>query len=72
MSGRFILRIAKAESVLTGILFANKNFKYTCPDINFKLKKETFTAIDPTIPITKNEVEKDTIIATTVVAYQKW
>jgi hypothetical protein len=59
MSGRFILRIAKAESVLTGILFANKNFKYTCPDINFKLKKETFTeAIDPTIPITKNEVEK--------------
>ncbi len=73
MSGRFILRIAKAESVLTGILFANKNFKYTCPDINFKLKKETFTeAIDPTIPITKNEVEKkDTIIATTVAALPK-
>lgn len=65
MSGRFVLRIAKAESVLTGIMFANKSFKYTCPDINFKLKKENYKEeLDATIPITKNEIEeKDETVA---------
>lgn len=43
MTGEFILRVAKAESVLTGSLYSNKDFKYTCPPINFKLKKNTDT-----------------------------
>ncbi|MCU0322152.1 MAG: hypothetical protein MUE72_07005, partial [Chitinophagaceae bacterium] len=74
MSGRFILRIAKTESVLTGIMFANKNFRYTCPDINFKLKKEAFQEeIDATIPITKAETSPQKIenAATTEAVVQK-
>ncbi|MBX2932372.1 MAG: hypothetical protein KF781_10560 [Chitinophagaceae bacterium] len=36
----FTLRIARIESVLTGGLYADNNFKYTCPTISFKLKKK--------------------------------
>lgn len=64
MSGQFILRIAKAESVLTGTMFAGKDFRFTCPDINFKLKKQTDKVDDDlTVPITKNEVKaEDTVV----------
>jgi len=69
MSGRFVLRIAKAESVLTGVMFANKSFRYTCPDINFKLKKENFQeSLDATIPITKNETDNTDSSSTPTVA----
>ncbi len=43
MTGEFILRIAKAESVLTGWFISTKDFRFTCPDINFKLKKSADT-----------------------------
>lgn len=72
MSGRFILRIAKAESVLTGIMFANKSFRYTCPDINFKLKKENYKEeLDATIPITKNEAEEKEATASLITIPEK-
>lgn len=43
MTGEFILRIAKAESVLTGWFVSTKDFRFTCPPINFKLKKSADT-----------------------------
>jgi len=43
MMGGFMLRISKMESVLTGSLLTNDAFKYTCPTINFKLKKSEDT-----------------------------
>jgi hypothetical protein len=63
MSGQFILRIAKTESVLSGVLFSNKDFRYTCPDINFKLKKHTDKEDDNTIPITKTEIKTEDTVA---------
>ncbi len=65
MSGQFILRIAKAESVLSGTMFAGKDFRFTCPDINFKLKKQTDKEDDElTVPITKNDIKaEDTVVA---------
>ncbi len=41
MSGEFILRVARAESVLTGVMVSNKDYRFTCPPVNFKLKIAT-------------------------------
>lgn len=39
MNGDFILRVARTESVLMGDLLSSSEFKFTCPTIQFKLKK---------------------------------
>jgi hypothetical protein len=58
MSGEFLLRVAKMESVLTGTLVSTKDYRFTCPPVNFKLKIETDTvAKEVTVP----EPVKDTI-----------
>jgi hypothetical protein len=39
MSGSFMIRMAKAETVLTGSLTSDSRFQYTTPPINFRFKK---------------------------------
>ena len=51
MSGNFLLRVARTESLLMGDLLSSGEFKFTCPRIQFKLKK----FIEPTDEI--NELE---------------
>jgi len=51
MSGNFLLRVARTESLLIGDLLSSSEFKFTCPRIQFKLKK----FIEPTDEI--NELE---------------
>jgi hypothetical protein len=67
MKGKFLLRVAKTESVLNGSFYAIKSFRFTCPTINLKLKKESTQQPDETLlPITKNEIiTTDTIITNT-------
>jgi hypothetical protein len=61
MSGEFILRISKVESVLTGSLFSTKDFRFTCPPINYKLKLNNDTSTVETTP--EPEPVKDTVVA---------
>lgn len=62
MYGEFILRTSRIESVLTGVLFTDNEHQFTCPSINFILKK----GID-IVPVTKEVVAKkiDAIAITT-------
>lgn len=63
MFGSFLLRAAKAEAVLIGSFYADKNFRFTCPEISFKLKKkmqDEETETDPVIPIVKEEKKDST------------
>lgn len=39
MYGEFTLRSSRVETVLKGVLYTDKNHQFTCPDINFTLKK---------------------------------
>jgi hypothetical protein len=39
MYGEFTLRNSRVETELKGVLYADINHQYTCPDINFVLKK---------------------------------
>ena len=39
MKGNFILRLSKAETVLSGKFMADDAFKYSCPEILFNFKK---------------------------------
>ncbi len=60
MNGKFQLRVAKTESVLTGSLYSKNSYRFTCPSIILKLKKEKANnSVDENISITKNE-EKPT------------
>lgn len=43
MSGEFILRVSKTESVISGTLVTNAQYKYLCPVINFKFKRSDDT-----------------------------
>lgn len=60
----FSLRFSRVESVLTGAFYATNNFKYTCPTINLKLKKndvvvqeeEVISTIDEEEPTTPKEL----------------
>lgn len=63
MSGSFLVRVAKAETVLTGSLISDSRFQYTAPAINFKLIKNDL----PDIVIVEKEDKpienkKDSII----------
>lgn len=58
MSGEFLLRISKVESVLTGTLVSTKDYRFTCPPVNFKLKIETDT-VDKEVAVP--EPKKDTV-----------
>ncbi len=44
MSGEFTLRASKTETVLTGVLVTNTEYKYLCPPITFKFRQSTDTA----------------------------
>jgi len=62
------LRVSRVGSVLSGGFYATKDFKYTCPTINFKLKKNEDKEDEVPMPIVKEEVEEDsTALAKTVV-----
>lgn len=65
----FTLRTARIESVLTGGMYADKDFKYTCPTISFKLKKKIGEAedINTTPIIAMEEAQEDAIKDTTQV-----
>lgn len=39
MYGEFTLRVSRTESVLNGVLFTDDDHKFTCPAINFNLKR---------------------------------
>ena len=41
----FTLRVSKVNSILSGIMFTDDDYKYTCPEINFSLKKNEDTTI---------------------------
>jgi len=43
MTGKFILRISKTESVLSGSFIPEESFKYSCPVININFKKSDNT-----------------------------
>ncbi len=43
MTGKFLLRISKTESVLSGSLIPEEAFKYSCPVITINLKKSDNT-----------------------------
>jgi hypothetical protein len=59
----FNLRISRVESVLTGGFYATNNFKYTCPTINFKLKKHKAEAIEETeTPLNEEETNNELAI----------
>lgn len=56
----FNLRISRVESVLTGGFYATNDFKYTCPTINFKLKKNTVDVIEETeTPLSEDEANTE-------------
>ncbi len=40
MKGVFILKVSKVESVLSGLFETTDQYKYTCPEISIRLKKE--------------------------------
>jgi hypothetical protein len=68
MSGTFTLLVNRLEESLTGSFTANAQYKYTCPNINFKLFKEKpvawqdepeeDTAVQPPAITPLREVEK--------------
>jgi len=58
MSGEFILRVAKAESVLTGTMVSSKDYRFTCPPVNFKMKIGTDEEDTAVVPAPK----QDTVI----------
>ncbi|MBC7587260.1 MAG: hypothetical protein H7178_02785 [Chitinophagaceae bacterium] len=62
MSGEFILRVAKAESVLTGTMISNKSYRFTCPPINFKLKIATDTPEMEVAPTPKQDTVAKVIV----------
>jgi hypothetical protein len=39
MSGDLLLRVSRTESILIGDMVSSEDFKFTCPTIQFKLKK---------------------------------
>lgn len=62
MFGEFILRIAKAESVLTGSFYAQNDYKFTCPTLNFKLKKHIDTDEEKDSSTHKEAINEDSNI----------
>lgn len=46
MQGIFILKVSKVETTLAGQFETTDNYKYTCPDIVLKFKKEILTPED--------------------------
>lgn len=66
MKGVFLIRIAKAESVITGSFMADNDYRFTCPPINFKLKKQTETEEEKQTEVVKDNIEpekkKDTVV----------
>lgn len=63
MSGSFIVRVAKAETILTGSLISDSRFQYTTPPINFKLKKNDLP--DEVVDVKTEEpaeTQKDSVV----------
>ena len=60
MQGYFVLRVAKAETTLSGEFEAIDAYKYTCPSIFIKLKKELPTPEEQTMMEIAREAEAKT------------
>jgi hypothetical protein len=59
LTGLLQLRVSRAESVLSGTFENAANFKYTCPPIHFKLKKQT--DFDTVVVVEEKEPVADTV-----------
>ncbi|MCZ2222591.1 MAG: hypothetical protein LC122_03060 [Chitinophagales bacterium] len=62
----FTLKTARVETVLSGGMYAEDNFKYTCPTVSFKLKKKIGEEDDDKydnsiMPIVANEKSSEEI-----------
>lgn len=51
MKGVFILRVSKVETILTGKFETTDHYKYTCPAVTFRFKKETLLNRDTKKPM---------------------
>jgi hypothetical protein len=61
MSGNFVLRASKTESVLSGSLFSDADHRYTVPDINYRLVKSNDTL--PLVMHDEPEPKKEIVVA---------
>ncbi len=66
MYGEFTLRTSKIESVLSGVLFTDNDHQFTCPSINFMLKKG-----NDIIPIKRNVIVSKQIDSLTINSHKK-